>query len=405
MINQLIHRLLRRRHFWRYATFSEVAELYASRTMRFFALRMMTTFTSIYLLQIGYSLLFICLFWAGFYGLKAVIAWPAAKIVALIGPKHVTLLSNILAAVSMLFLPLVSGENGTTYLMIWAIIQGISGTFYMIAYNVDFSKVKSPEHAGKELAYMNILEKVSNGLAPVVGGLLATFFNPELVMYISSVLFLVAAVPLFKTGEPVMIHQKLSFRGFPWRSTWRSLTANGVIGVDTFISANAWTFFLAIVVFAGSGTAIYAQVGAVTSVTVVAALAASYVFGRIIDRRQGRSLLRYGVLLNSLVHVFRAFISTPIGVVMTNLMNEIATTAYNMAFTRGQFDLADITGKRIVYLYFCEVISCFGAMIAALLLALLLVDLPDARALTIFFIICSIITLFIATPRFPLYKK
>lgn len=405
MIHHIIYRLLRRRHFWRYATFTEVAELYASRTMRLFALRMMTTFTSIYLLQEGYSLLFICLFWAGFYGLKAVIALPAAKFVALIGPKHVTLFSNVLAAISMLLLPQVGGDQGFVYLIVWAVMQGISGTFYVIAYNVDFSKVKSVDHAGKELAYMNILEKVSNGLAPVIGGLLATLTNPELVMYVSAVLFLIAAIPLFKTGEPVMVRQKLSFNGFPWRTTWRSIAANGAIGVDIFISANAWTFFLAVVVFAGSGAAIYAQVGAVTSVTIIAALASSYVFGRIIDRKQGKLLLEYGVILNSLVHLCRAFITTPIGVVMTNLMNEIGTTAYNMAFTRGQFDLADITGKRIVYMYFCEVFSNVGATIAALILAILLIDINQDAALKLFFIVAGAVTLLIAAPRFPLYKK
>jgi len=405
MVKGIIHRLLLRRHFWRHASFSEVAELYASRSMRLFALRMMTTFTSIYLLQEGYSLFFICLFWAFFYGFKAVIAWPAAQLVARFGPKHMTLYSNLLAAVSMAILPLIGGENGFQFLVIWAILQGASGTLYVISYNVDFSKVKSVEHAGKELAYMNIIEKISNGAAPVIGGLLATLINPEIVMYISALLFVVAAVPLFWTAEPVMLHQKLLVRGFPWRTTWRSFVASGAVGIDLYISANAWTFFLAVVVFAGSGAAIYAQVGAATSVTILAALASSYVFGRIIDSRHGKSLLRFGVVLNAFVHIFRVFITTPIGVVMVNLLNEIATTGYNMAFTRGQYDTADITGRRIVYLSFCEITSCIGAMVSSLLMALLLVEFSDKLSLQLFFVTASVFTLYIMAPRFALYKK
>lgn len=405
MVKGIIHRLLLRRHFWRHASFSEIAELYASRSMRLFALRMMTTFTSIYLLQEGYKLFDICLFWAFFYGFKALIAWPAAHLVARYGPKHMTLYSNLLAAVSMAILPLIGGENGFQFLVIWAILQGASGTLYVISYNVDFSKVKSAEHAGKELAYMNILEKISNGAAPVIGGLLATLINPEIVMYISALLFVIAAVPLFWTAEPVMIRQKLLVRGFPWRTTWRSFVASGAIGIDLYVSANAWTFFLAVIVFAGSGAAIYAQVGAVTSVTIVAALASSYVFGRIIDSRHGKSLLRFGVLLNSLVHIFRVFISTPVGVVMANLLNEIATTGYNMAFTRGQYDTADITGRRIVYLSFCEIASCITAALSSLLVAALLLEFDNKLSLQLFFVTASVFTLYIMAPRFALYKK
>lgn len=405
MVKGIIHRLLLRRHFWRHASFSEIAELYASRSMRLFALRMMTTFTSIYLLQEGYLLFSICLFWAFFYGFKALIAWPAAQLVARFGPKHMTLYSNLLAAVSMAILPLIGGDNGFEFLALWAILQGASGTLYVISYNVDFSKVKSVEHAGKELAYMNILEKISNGAAPIIGGLLATLINPEIVMYISAILFVVAAAPLFKTAEPVMLNQKLLIRGFPWRTTWRSIVANGAIGIDIFISTSAWTFFLAMVVFAGSGAAIYAQVGAATSVTILAALASSYVFGKIIDNRHGKSLLRFGVLLNSLVHLFRVFITTPVGVVMANLLNEIATTGYNMAFTRGQYDTADNTGRRIVYLCFCEIASCLGAMLSSLFIALLLVQFNEKASLQLFFIAASIFTLCIMAPRFALYKK
>jgi MFS family permease len=405
MVKGIIHRFLLRRHFWRYASFSEVAELYASRSMRLFALRMTMTFTSIYLLQEGYELLFICVFWAGFYGLKALFAWPAARLVAHFGPKHMTLYSNLLAAVSMMILPMIGGEDGLQFLVIWAIMQGASGTLYIISYNVDFSKVKSIEHAGKELAYMNIIEKLSNSAAPVVGGLLATLINPEIVMYVSAVVFVVAAMPLFRTGEPVRLQQKLAVRGFPWRTTWRSIVANGAIGIDIFISANAWTFFLAIVVFAGSGAAIYAQVGAATSVTIWAALASSYVFGKIIDKRRGKSLLRFGVLLNSLVHIFRVFIVTPVGVVMANLLHEIASAGYNMAFTRGLYDTADITGRRIVYLCFAEIASCVGAMASSLLIALLLLEFNEKLSLQLFFAAAGVLTLYIMAPRFALYKK
>lgn len=404
MIQKIIHRLLLRRHFWRYASFSEVAEIYASRTMRIFALRMVAVFTSIYLLQQGFPVYFIAFFFAAFYGYKALFSWPSAYIVAAFGPKHATLFSNILAAGSMAILPLVP-EYGIWAVAAWGLLQASSTCLYDLAYMVDFSKVKNSEHAGKEIAFMTILERVATGISPLVGGLLAFLAGPQIVMIVAAILFLLAALPLFRTAEPVRIHQKLEFRGFPWRTTWRSLVAETAVGFDIFTTGTAWTLFLAIVIFAGDGNEIYAKVGVLASVSILAVLFASYAFGQLIDRRRGRELLRTGVILNSFTHMARFFVSTPVSVVLTNVINDITTTAYSMAFTRGMFDTADSTGRRIVYLLFIETTVNLGFMLAAIVLGSLLLVLPADLSLRTFFIIAAGYVLVINTPRFALYRK
>jgi MFS family permease len=405
MIQTLIHRLLQRRHFWRYATFGEVAELYASRTLRLFALRIVTTFTSVYLLLEGYNLVFLAFFWAAFYLVKVVFAYPSARIIAYFGPKHATLYSNIISAIGMVFLPFTT-DYGLYALVPWLILQSLSGTLNDLSYLVDFSKVKSIDHAGKEIGYMNIFEKVAGGLSPVIGGFLAFWIGPEIVMALSAILFLLSAVPLFKTGEPTRLHQKLEFRGFPWRTTWRSLVAETAIGFDIFTTGSAWTLFMAIVIFAGNGDEMFAKIGVLTSIALFAALGSSYAFGKLIDRRRGRELLIISSVVNSLVHVFRVFVTTPAGVAATNVINESTTTGYSMAFTRGMFDTADNTGRRIVYLFFIEIVINFGAALGALVLgglAMILHD--DAMSIRATFIIAAVVVLLIATPRFMLYRK
>lgn len=404
MLKSIIHRLLLRRHFWRYATFDEVAEIYASRTMRLFALRMVTVFTSIYLLQEHYGLLFLALFWAAFYGYKIFFAWPAALIVARIGPKHSTLVSNILAGMSMVFLPLVP-EYHLWALGVWCLFQASSTCLYDLSYMVDFSKVKNIEHAGKEIAYMNILEKIASGISPILGGFLAFVSGPEVVMVIAAILFLLAALPLFKTGEPVKTHQKLDFQGFPWRTTWRSFVAEIGVGIDVFATGTAWTLFMAVVVFAGDGDEIYAKVGLLSAVSLIAALVASYSFGKLIDRHQGGILLRFSTIFNSFIHLLRAFISTPMSVVLANIMNEAGTTGYSMAFTRGMFDTADSSGKRLAYLFIIEQTVNVGASLAALILAAIVLFLPSETSLRLFFIAAAGLTLLIMTPRFMLYRR
>lgn len=172
MIQKAIHRLLKRRHFWRYATFSEIAELYASRVLRILAFNMSAALSSIFLYQQGYDIWFIALFWCVFYLLKVLLAVPAASVVAKFGPKHTILFSNILFIPALVALGL-SSTYGLWPLVIMIGFQAVSAILYQIAYAVDFSKVKSVDHAGKEIAYMNIVEKVTGGLSPLIGGLLA----------------------------------------------------------------------------------------------------------------------------------------------------------------------------------------------------------------------------------------
>jgi MFS family permease len=413
MLQAFIHRILLRRHFWRHATFSEVAELYASRTMRIFALRMVSVFTSIYLYQNGYDLLFIAFFWAGFYLLKVPFSIPAAKIAARYGPKHGTLVSNIVSALGMVLLPFVTGnEYGIYPLVGWCILQAFSGSLNDLCYLIDFSKVKNIEHAGKEIGYMNIFEKVATGLSPLIGGGLAFLAGPELVMVVSAVLFLLSAVPLLKTAEPTETHRVLNFSGFPWKTTWRSMVAESAVGFDVFSTGIAWTLFMAVVVFNGNNNAVYAQVGFVTSVTMFVALLASYTYGRLIDHRRGGELLRVSALANSVIHAARPMVTTPIGVVLVNIINEAATTGYSMPFTRGMFDTADMSGKRIEYLFIIEMVVNFGAAIGAIILGFLFwffdqTNSPSdqTNALNLFFFIAAIATLLIAAPKFVLYRR
>lgn len=404
MLNRIIHSLLLRRHFWRYASFDEVAELYASRLLRVFAQRFVATFTSIFLLNEGFSLLYLCLFWAAFYFVKVLFSWPSAKIAAYFGPKHGTLYSNIIAAFSMVFLALVP-MYGESALYLWFVLQAFAVTLYDLCYMVDFSKVKHADHSGKEIGFMSIIDKVSMGLSPLVGGLVATFFSPIAAMVLAAAMFLLSAWPLFFTKEPVRLKQKLTFKAYPWRLTRQSLVAEGAIGVDAFVTGTAWTLFLALIVFSGDGNELYAKIGILTSVTLFVSLVASYVFGRMIDKREGRLLLITSGVVNSIVHMFRPTVGSWTGAVANNAVNEVATTGYAMAFTQGMFDTADRSGFRIMYLFLIECAVNLGASIGALLLGLCCLIASGPDGFNVFFPIVGLITLLICFPRFMLYQK
>lgn len=405
MIQQFIHRLLIRRHFWRHATFSEVAELYASRVLRMTALHMASGFISIYLYQIGYPIAHIALFWVAFYLFKVMIAIPCASLVARIGPKHSILVSNILyipALISFALLPIVGA---------WAFIpilffEGMSAVIYSIGHNVDFSKVKNFEHAGKEIAFMNIVEKVAAGLSPVIGGAIALFFGPQVVLIVSASLFLIAATPLFLTGEPIQPGKRLNLKAIPWRLIRRHGFAQGVVGFDYFIAGSAWSLFItAVVVGAHVGDEIYIITGMISSVVIFVSLIASYAYGRFIDNKHGRSLLLISGVMVSATHLARGSVGSPVMAAGLNVVNEAASTGYLMSYTRAVFDNTDLSGNRTTYLGVTEIITNTGAACAAATLAFLAFAFTSEEALRYIFFIAAGVSLLLLTARFPLYRR
>lgn len=404
MIKTIIHRLLLRRHFWRYATFSEVAELYASSMLRKLAINISAAFMSVFLLQNGYNILFIAGFWGLYYFLKIFMAFPAAIYASKFGPKHGILISNLLYIPAMILFTMVP-EWGFGAIVVSGLLQGASATMYNICYYINFSKIKSVEHAGKEIAYMNIVEKIATGLSPLIGGLLAFVAGPEASMWAAALLFAIAALPLLRTSEPPKSRQKLVFRGFPWRITWRSLVAEAGLGFDVVSSGIVWSLLVAVAILGTTGNGVYAQLGILLSVVLLAAIVSSYAYGKIIDSRRGGELMRASVVANSLVHLVRPFVGN-VGVTLgVNVANEVATTGYSLAFTRGMFDTADISGHRITYLACIEVMANLGAALAGLALTICVLLYGDIQGMKSFFFVAAVFVLVIATPKFQLYRK
>lgn len=404
MFQRLFHYFVGRRHFWRHASFGEVAELYISRMLRIVGINVAAGFASIYLYQLGYSLLTLTSLWIAYFIMKAVIAYVAARYVAFFGPKHGILLSNFIYIPAMVALSFAEQLGGVA-IAVWLISLAISTTMYQISYTVDFSKVKSLNHAGKELGFMNIFERLAAALSPVVGGIIALFFGPQTIMWVGALVFLLSAMPLFFTGEQTHTRRKLSFAGFPFRANMWNFVSRSGVGFDLATTTFVWSMFIVVTIFPGFGDEIYVTLGALSAVTVMAAIITSYVYGRIIDRRRGGQLLRVSVLVNALVHASRPFVTTPPLAVVTNVANEIGSAGYGLPQMRGMFDAADNSGHRVVYMLFAELFADLGGLLAVSVLHLMVWRFGEANALHDFFFVAAIAVLAIGFARYRIYTK
>lgn len=395
MLKRLIYYILERRHHWRQLTFSEVAELYASRTLRVFALSMVTVFVGIYLYKNGYSVTFIMLYFAGYFLFRALLAIPLSHVIARIGPKHTSLISNFLYVPALLLLVTVP-DHGLPALLAAGFFQAISVTLYDIAYLVDFSKVKHDEHAGKELSYMHMLEQVAKGLSPVIGGFIAYWAGPQVTLFVAAVVFALAALPLFFTPEPIKTRQQITFRGLPWHLITKNLVSEAAIGADIIASTILWSLLIAIGIFGTDGNAIYAQIGVLSAVTVLVGIASARIFGLLVDHRRANELLKTSVIVDSLTHIGRVMVATPFGVVLINIINEIATTGYVIPYSKAMFMQADnLPGYRIVYMSVMSASAASGAAIMCIAVAGFSLWFDEPTSLQIAYVLAAFIVLLI----------
>ncbi len=370
MLQKILSFVLRRRHYWRSISFDEIAELYTSRLITMFAINIVNLFAAVYLYKLGYDLSFIALFYGVFYVLRIPFAVVAAKFIAYFGPKHGILMANLLRIPSLAAFALVpvAGNHALWAIAAFGLFQQLSAAAYDIAYTTDFSKVKHAERAGREIGTMQVIEKIARVASPIIGGVVASLWSPQATIILAAILFMFSALPLFASVEPTTTKVKLRVSGFPWRLGLPSIISQSVIGVDYVVSGMVWTLFITAFLFAGLHENIYMALGGLASLGVAVSMVAAWLFGRLVDRHKGDVLLVFGIVGNTITHLFRPFIGTTTGVMGVSVANETATSAYSLAFTRVLFDIADSSGFRITYLMFAEIMLAFGAALACGLL-------------------------------------
>lgn len=402
MVEKVIKKIFKKRHFWRTVSFDELSELYASEFLRNLSMSVIGIFVPIYLYKLGYNLQAIFAMQVIWAASRPIFSYLAAKSVAIFGPKHSMALGTV---VQILYLSvLISLENTHWPLAFLAVLGSFSYALYNIAIQVDFSKVKHTEHGGKELSFITICERVGSALGPLVGGLIASFINPQATIFIAMLIMTFSLMPLFLSAEPTRVNQKIVLKGFPWRRhKWDFISAS-FFGVENVVSIVVWPLFIALTVFI---TNTYASIGLLVSVSTATALLAIYFIGRLIDNHRGGLLLKVGALANAIVHLVRPFVTGPLQAIFVSFVNEPMTASYRMPYTKGLYDAADsVVGYRIVYITLIDTFRMFGLLVFWLFayIASFFVS-NEVAVLQAAFFVGAIASLGILTQRFPALKS
>lgn len=396
MVNSAIKKILRRRHFWRTVSFDELSEIYTSQLLRSLAVGLVGIFVPIYLYKIGYSLIAICFMFVVWFAVKPIWAYVSARVIAAYGPKHAIAISVIFQIIYLVLILTIETLSWPLWMV--GIMGSLCFTMYMMAFFVDFSKIKHTEHGGKELGFLNIFERVGAVAGPLIGGILATAFDPRYAIAMAIMVLCGSLIPIFMSSEPVRTNQIIKIKGFPLRRHKRDFLVGTAFQLENVISITIWPLFLGIFVLTSNT---YAALGILTAVSTAVALIAIVLIGKLIDDRKGRQLLNIGATINAVLHLFRPFVTNMAQALGVSIINEPVTQMYRMPFLKGRFDASDsVPGYRIVYFMINEFYLAFANVIFWGSLIVLLLVVPDKLALQITFIVAAILSLCITRQRF-----
>lgn len=396
MIIKFLHRFLEPRHYWRQVGFDELSELYTSQLLRSLAISLIGLFTPVYLYKLGYSLSDIAFFHVGWFLFRPLFDVICAYIIARIGPKHTMLISLLIHVIYLSLLLTISDFRWP--LMVVAAVGSSAYSLHLLAVQVNFSKIKHSEHGGKELGYMVAVERIGGVFGPLIGGLLANYYDPRYTIGLAMVALLASAIPLFFTEEAVHTKQKITFRGLPFRSRKYDFISTIPATLENVVSIIVWPLFIAVFVL-GDNT--FAKLGAIAALSTLSSIVLSRAIGGVIDNRKGRELLKIGVIINALLHFARPFTGSLAMAATVNVANEPITASYRMPLIKGLFDAADsLPGYRIAYLSAISVVDSASRLVFWIVVWLAMNVYTDKSVLMATFVFAGICSIGILSERY-----
>lgn len=396
MLRSFLHQLLRPRHPWRKVSFSELSEMYIAGFLKMFAQGLVGVFIPLYLLKNGYSLQAVFMYYVVLYLFATIFDFISARLTARFGPKHVMRLGFFLQFVVAILLSQL--QILPSPLLIIPFVHAAAASFYWLPYHVDFSKIKHANHSGKEISWLNTMEKVGGVLGPLVGGLLATFFGGVTLFYAAALVLALAVVVLMLSPEPTQTKQKLDYAHLFTMKDWRTTVSNTAFIAENSLSILIWPIFLAAAVFT---TDAYLKIGSIASISVIFAMFAALPLGRLLDKTKGYKMIRVGTAINSAVHLSRLLVTSYGGAVVVAALNEPNTLVYRLAYLKGYYDSADdFPGQRIAYIARNEMIAHSFCLVVWVVLAILAGALSAYAVCMVGFGAAAILSIIVRVERY-----
>jgi MFS family permease len=336
-------------------------------------------FIPIYLLTKGYSLTQVLLFMAWGQLAALVTQTLSMRIVGKIGANHAMVIGNILLVLYFAMLPFIS-HFGSWWLFV-ALPGGFSRAIYWGAFHANFSKARAHKRSSKQIGLLYAVLALVTGLAPAIGGVIASTTTITITYVAAAILMLIASIPLLGNHE-IVKRRSLNMAQFKWKKYRSDMIGNGGNGMLYVADSIVWP--LAVYVFISS----YVGVGILSSVVTIGATTASLYVGWREQRKGVRHFLWEGYGFINVASFIRLLAQNGLHVFGANLFTGVGKSLYVTPFMDRYYRHAD-ESPRYEYIAAVEMAHETAALLFLLLLVILSLFVP-AQAIYVLGISCAI---------------
>lgn len=288
-----------RPHYFSHTINQEVKEIFWQAFISNLALSITTLFEPIFLYQLGYSMTEILWFYCFVYVGYAVFVFLGAKIITKIGYKHAMLWSNFLYVLYWILLYQVKFHPAL--FMVAPFVFAMQKSLFWPAYHADIASNSGKDQQGREVSMLFALVQIASIAGPLLGGLLSGYLGFHAMFFVSSLLMVMSAYPLFRSSE---IYTKHAFRFSTFwkilKERWVNFFAYWGYAEDLMIMS-LWPIYVFLAVPA------LMEVGALVTVASLIAIVIMLYIGKVVDGRKKTHLMQGSAVFYGLTWILRQF--------------------------------------------------------------------------------------------------
>lgn len=306
-----------------YSLKREVNELYWATAIRNFATGLVGVFVPISVYLYTQSVTGVILFYLAQYLGHMLLVPLGGKLLPRLGVKKMMAVANPFLAAYLVLL-VMAEIYGLMALIAAVAAKIIYLVLFLPAQNIDFAKFAQDGERGKQVGNLNIIATLASSVAPLVGGFALLEFGFMPVFATAAILMIVSSVPLFFSPEVYETYTMSWWRSFTRMFSRRNRRDTLVFffkGVEEAGALVFWPLFIYLVIEN------LETIGLITSLSLIAVLLFTYFVGRESDRRGERKVIARASIFHAFAWIVSAFIINPLQYLIYSSFLNLAATA------------------------------------------------------------------------------
>ncbi len=361
----------------------EIQEVYLHSFLFRLGIKLVAIFLPLYILELGYSIETVILFFMAYYGAYVFSSLFSAEIASRFGYKHTALLASPFILVFYLGIRMLEGGSLLIYPM--AVFGGFAFNLYWIGINSELAVSSHSKDREKEAGFFFSMPSLASILSPLIGGLILTVFSFQTLFLVTALIVGCSFIPFLFSSE----HRDgmdYSIIEFIEKAELKDFATFIVKGVNSIAKKVLWPLYLAVVI-QGS-----VNIGGAGSFLSLGSAVTSVMIGKVLNEGNRTRIIAIGTLVASASYVLMSLVTKPSTAFMVSAINGLSYTAILIPIYSKAMDHSE---KSDVIEYFAlrEVALAVGRVSALVLLLAVISFLPQAVAFRYGFLFFAVVVI------------